>query len=119
LGGNAIFILDRSEPKFFREEAIIGKTVIQLVVVVAGVAVLVSGEKIFPPVELKEGLDRIANSRFHQHCAKAAVVLAVISEQRGPWRHESDEIGIVGTLQEIRPRLFDIAHVAIFLDLDA
>src|ERR1700722_19842963 len=63
LGSKTVFVLDRREPNLLGEEAVIRKPVIQLVVVVARVAIFMPRQGVGFSEKLEKGLDGVINAR--------------------------------------------------------
>ena len=79
---------------------------------VAGVGVLVPGEAVAGVEEGVEGLNAVEDFVFHEGCAEAAIVLAVVDEQRGLGSAHGGEVRVVAADEEVSGVLLDIADVA-------
>src|SRR5271154_4755333 len=98
--------------KMLIKEVIRLQPVKQLVVVRAGVAALEPGKLVRFAVKLKERTDLLVGVRLDQRGAKAAIVLCVVDQERGPWCAHGDEERIVFALGKVGSILFHFGGVA-------
>ena len=76
-----ILVVNQRKAELLAKETIVRETVIELVVVCGGIAVLVPVKGILFSVEFEEGLDRIVNQGLYKTGPEAAIILGVVGQK--------------------------------------
>ena len=80
-----ILVVNQRKAELLAKKTIVRQTVIELVVVCGGIAVLVPVKDILFSVEFEEGLDSIVNQGLYKTGPEATIILGVVRQKDWPW----------------------------------
>jgi len=110
-----ILVVNQRKAELLAKETIVRQTIIELVVVCGGIAVLVPVKDILFSVEFEEGLDSIVNQGLYKAGPEATIILGIVRQKDRPWGHQRHQMRKVRAVKKICRRLLDVTQIAVML----
>src|SRR5262249_19756219 len=111
LGITRDFLCDFRTVKELGKEFISMLPVVELIVVRSRINIFVPAKGIFGVVKFEERTNLLVDIRLYQGREKAAVILFVVNEQRGPRSPHGDKKRVVELVQQVGSRLFHFLSI--------